>query len=87
MQVFSRKVYSLNDFLIDFNGVITGVAAILAVAGAIFSYFLFSVEWVELSYYVKTKDNSIFDSNENHSDKRIKQYYHTKNSLDFSDEE
>ena len=41
MQVFTRKVYSLNDFLIDFNGVITGVAAILAVAGAIFSYFFF----------------------------------------------
>jgi hypothetical protein len=49
----------------------TGIAAINFVVRAAFSYFFFSVEWIELSYYVKTKDNSIFDSNENHSDKRI----------------
>jgi hypothetical protein len=79
MQVFTRKVYSLNDCLNDFTGFMTGVAAILAVAGAIFSYFFFSVEWIELSYYVKTKDYSIFDSNKSHSDKRIKQYFEIKN--------
>ena len=77
----------MHDFLNDFTGFMTGIAAINFVVRAAFSYFFFSVEWIELSYYVKTKDNSIFDSNENHSDKRIKQYYHTKNSLDFSDEE
>ena len=43
MEVFTRKVYSLHDFLNDFTGFMTGVAAILAVAGAIFSYFFFSV--------------------------------------------
>ena len=62
----------MNDCLNDFTGVMTGIAAILAISAAIFSYFFFLVECIELSYYVKTKDNSIFDSNENHSDKRIK---------------
>ena len=65
----------------------TGVGAFLAIVGGIFSYFFFQVGWIELSYYLKTKDNSMFDSNENHSDKRIKQYYLTRNSLDFSEEE
>ena len=46
----------------------TGIGAILAISAAIFSYFFFLVEWIELSCFVKTKDNSIFDSNYNHSD-------------------
>ena len=62
---------SVHDFLNDFTGFMTGIAAINFVVRAAFSYFFFSVEWIELSYYVKTKDNSIFDSNENHYDKRI----------------
>ena len=68
MQVFTRKVYSLNDFLNDFTGVMTGASAILAILAIVFSYFFFLVNCIELSYYVKIKDNSIFDSNENHSD-------------------
>ena len=41
MQVFTRKVYSLNDFLNDFTGFMTGIGAVLAITGGIFSYFFF----------------------------------------------
>jgi hypothetical protein len=37
MQFFTRKVYSLNDCLNDFTGVMTGIGAILAIFAAIFS--------------------------------------------------
>ena len=59
--VFTRKVYSLNDCLNDFTGVMTGAGAIIAIVSAVFSYFFFIVEWIELNCYVKTKDYSIFD--------------------------
>ena len=77
----------MNDCLNDITGVMTGIGAILAIVGGIFSYFFFLVEWIELSCYVKTKDNSIFDSNENHSDKKIREYYETKNSFNLSEAE
>ena len=63
-----RKVYSLNDCLNDFTGFMTGVGIIAAILSAIYNSFLFTVDWIEESYYVKTKDDSIFDSKENHSD-------------------
>ena len=65
----------MNDFLNDISGVITGINLILAIFGGLFSYFFFLVEWIELSCYVKTKDNSIFDFNENSTDKKFKEYY------------
>ena len=86
MQVFTRKVYSLNDCLNDFTGLLTGAGAVFTIVSAFFSYFFFLIEWIELNYYVKTKDNLVFDSGENYSDKRIKKYYHTLNSFNFSEE-
>ena len=41
MQVFTRKVYSLNDCLNDFTGAMTGIGAIIAIVGGIFRLFLF----------------------------------------------
>ena len=45
----------------------TGVGIIVAIIAAIYNSFLFTVDWIEESYYVKTKDDSIFDSKENPS--------------------
>ncbi len=42
-----RKVYSLNDCLNDFTGFMTGVGIIAAILSAIYSNFLFTVEWIE----------------------------------------
>ena len=65
----------------------TGAGAIIAIVSAVFSYFFFIVEWIELNCYVKTKDYSIFDENENQFEKRFKEYYQTFNSFNFSDEQ
>ena len=53
----------MNDCLNDITGFMTGIGAILAFFAAISSYFFLLVEWIEISCYVKTKDNSTFDSN------------------------
>ena len=71
MQVFTRKVYSLNDCLNDFTGVLTGASAILTIISVVFSYFFFLIEWIELNCYVKTKDNSVFDFIEKNSNYSI----------------
>ena len=65
----------MNDCLNDFTGVMTGLSAIVAILVDIFSYHLFLIDWIQLSYYVKTKDDEIFDTKENDSDLRIKEYY------------
>lgn len=65
----------------------TAISVILAIIAGTFSYFFFLLEWIELNCYVKTKDNSIFDSNENHPDERLKEYYCIRNSFNFSEEE
>lgn len=77
----------MRDCLNDITGIMTGLGAILAIIGGIFSKFLSLIKQIESNYYVKTKNNSIFDSNENQSDKRTKQYYSTRNSFSFSEEE
>ena len=41
IQYFTRKVYSINDFLNDFTGFITGFSFIIAILMGIFSVFLF----------------------------------------------
>ena len=74
----------MNDCLNDFTGVMTGLSAIVAILVGIFSYHLFLIDWIEFSYYVKTKDDSIFDTKENDSDLRIREYYQELNSYKFS---
>ena len=71
IQYFTRKVYSLNDFLNDFTGFITGFSFIIAIIMGLFSVFLFQLDWIQINYVVKLRDNKTFDYNENDSDERI----------------
>jgi hypothetical protein len=74
---------SLNDYLNDFTGFITGISVFIAIATGIFSSFFFQIQWIELSCYVKTKNNELFDSDTNHTDSRIKEFYEKLDSLNF----
>ena len=71
IQYFTRKVYSINDFLNDFTGFITGFSFLIAIIMGIFSFSLFQLDWIQINYLVKTRDNKTFDYNENDSDERI----------------
>ena len=71
IQYFTRKVYSINDFLNDFTGFITGFSFIIAIIMGLFSVFLFQLDWIQINYVVKLRDNKTFDYNENDSDERI----------------
>ena len=71
IQYFTRKVYSINDFLNDFTGFITGFSFLIAIIMGIFSFSLFQLDWIQINYLVKTRDNKTFDYNENDPDERI----------------
>ena len=47
ISVYTRKVYSLNDCLNDFTGVMTGFGAIITIFSGVFNYFFCLVEWIE----------------------------------------
>jgi len=65
----------LNDCLNDFTGFITGTSFIIAILIGIFSGFLFQLDWIQISYLVKTKDDKVFNSSQNDFDERIQEHY------------
>ena len=65
----------MNDCLNDFAGFITGTSFIIAILMGIFSGFLFQLDWIQISYLVKTKDNKTFNSGQNDFDERIQEHY------------